>query len=86
MFSMITFKNLYPKEFAELQAERGIVKQTFQEKEKFVINEKRKLEKQIVAKREILENVHSDILFSLQEIKHAFLGFLSYDNHAGFIQ
>lgn len=80
MFSMITFKNLYPKEFAELQAERGIVKQTFQEKEKFVINEKRKLEKQIVAKREILENVHSDILFSLQEIKHAFLGFLSYDN------
>lgn len=50
MFSMITFKNLYPKEFAELQAERGIVKQTFQEKEKFVINEKRKLEKQIVIK------------------------------------
>ena len=43
MFSMITFKNLYPKEFAELQAERGIVKQTFQEKEKFVINEKRNL-------------------------------------------
>ena len=32
MFSMITFKNLYPKEFAELQAERGIVKQAFQEK------------------------------------------------------
>lgn len=80
MFSMITFKNLYPKEFAELQAERGIVKQTFQEKEKFVINEKKKLEEQIVTKREILENVHSDILFSLQEIKHAFLGFLSYDN------
>lgn len=80
MFSMITFKNLYPKEFAELQAERGIVKQAFQEKEKFVINEKQKLEEQIVPKREILENVHSDILFSLQEIKHAFLGFLSYDN------
>lgn len=80
MFSMITFKNLYPKEFAELQAERGIVKQAFQEKEKFVINEKQKLEEQIVPKREILENVHSDILFSLQEIKYAFLGFLSYDN------
>ena len=80
MFSMITFKNLYPKEFAELQAERGIVKETFQEKEKFVINEKKKLEEQIVPKREILENVHNDILFSLQEIKHAFLGFLSYDN------
>lgn len=70
MFSMITFKNLYPKEFAELQAERGIVKETFQEKEKFVTNEKQKLEELIVSKREILKNVHNDILFGLREIKH----------------
>ena len=80
MFSMITFKNLYPKEFAELQAERGIVMETFQEKEKFVTNEKQKLEELIVSKREILKNVHNDILFGLREIKQAFLGFLSYDN------
>ncbi|MGN0395703.1 MAG: hypothetical protein ACI4EF_10085 [Coprococcus sp.] len=80
MFSMITFKNLYPKEFAELQAERGIVKEAFQEKEKFVINEKQKLEEQIVPKREILKNVHNDILLDLKEIKIVFLGFLSYDN------
>ena len=66
MFSMITFKNLYPKEFAELQAERGIVKDAFQEKEKFVINEKQKLEEQIVSKREILKNVHNDILLDLE--------------------
>lgn len=80
MFSMITFKNLYPKEFAELQAERGIVKDAFQEKEKFVINEKQKLEEQIVPKREILKNVNNDILLDLKEIKIVFLGFLSYDN------
>lgn len=80
MFSMITFKNLYPKEFAELQSERGIVKDAFQEKEKFVINEKQKLEEQIVPKREILKNVHNDILLDLKEIKIVFLGFLSYDN------
>ena len=72
MFSMITFKNLYPKEFAELQAERGIVKDAFQEKEKFVINEKQKLEEQIVPKREILKNVHNDILLDLKEIKIPF--------------
>lgn len=80
MFSMITFKNLYPKEFAELQAERGIVKQAFQEKGTYVNAEKEKLEELIVPKRKILENVHNDILFGLREIKHAFLGFLSYDN------
>ena len=80
MFSMITFKNLYPKEFAELQAERGIVKQAFQEKGTYVNAEKEKLEELIVPKRKILENVHNDILFGVREIKHAFLGFLSYDN------
>ena len=80
MFSMITFKNLYPKEFAELQAERGIVKQAFQEKGTYANAEKEKLEELIVPKRKILENVHNDVLFGLREIKHAFLGFLSYDN------
>lgn len=27
-----------------------------------------------------MENIHNDILFSLRDIKHAFLGYLSYDN------
>lgn len=80
MFSMIAFKNLYPKEFAELEAEKGIVKNAFQEKQNFVKTMKKKIQESIASKKEILENIHNDVLLNLREIKHAFLGYLSYDD------
>lgn len=36
MFSILTFKNLYPKDFADLQAEKGLVKEAFQRKNIFI--------------------------------------------------
>lgn len=45
MFSMIAFKNLYPKEFAELEAEKGIVKQIFKGKREFVVGKRRELKR-----------------------------------------
>ena len=80
MFSMIAFKNLYPKEFAELEAEKGIVKQIFKGKREFVVGKKTGIEEKIAPKKEILENVHNDILWGMRDIKHAFLGFLSDEN------
>lgn len=80
MFSMIAFKNLYPKEFAELEAEKGIVKQIFKGKREFVVGKKMGIEEKIAPKKEILENVHNDILWGMRDIKHAFLGFLSDEN------
>ena len=80
MFSMIAFKNLYPKEFAELEAEKGIVKQIFKGKREFVVGKKTGIEEKIAPKKEILENVHNDILWGMRDIKHAFLGYLSDEN------
>ena len=37
MMALIIFKNLYPREFAELQMERGVVKQAFEDKQKYNI-------------------------------------------------
>ena len=37
MMALIIFKNLYPQEFAELQMERGVVKQAFEDKQKIYI-------------------------------------------------
>lgn len=45
MFSMIAFKNLYPKEFAELEAEKGIVKQIFKGKREFVVGKRWELKR-----------------------------------------
>lgn len=36
MFSMMVFKNLFPKDFSELEAEKGIVKKAFNAKKDFV--------------------------------------------------
>ena len=36
MMALIIFKNLYPREFAELQMERGVVKQAFEDKQRYI--------------------------------------------------
>ena len=51
MMSLIIFKNLYPKDFADLQAEKGIVKQAFQAKKEFVDRKRiRREEKEYIRK------------------------------------
>lgn len=72
MLSLIIFKNLYPKDFAELQNEQdeGIIKQSFKDKQLFVdkIKERiKKLEEQITLIKE-------DYLNSTKELKYAFCG------------
>lgn len=38
MMALIIFKNLYPREFAELQMERGVVKQAFEDKQNIYLD------------------------------------------------
>ena len=55
MMALMVFKNLYPKEFAELQKEQGIVKRAFEDKIRFVNHETTLLNKEISNSSEILE-------------------------------
>lgn len=57
MMALMVFKNLYPKEFAELQKEQGIVKQAFRDKVRFVNIETTSLNKEIANSSEILEKI-----------------------------
>lgn len=41
MMALIIFKNLYPREFAELQMERGVVKQAFEDKQRYISGQER---------------------------------------------
>lgn len=36
MFAIMAFKNLYPKDFSDLQNESGVVKEAFSDKQKFI--------------------------------------------------
>lgn len=77
MFSIIVFKNLFPSEFAELESERGVVKDAFEEKRKYISNK----QKELVEKKEelvnILNGIERDILCDVREVKAAFLDYLS---------
>lgn len=76
MFSMMVFKNLYPKDFADLEAEKGVVKKAFNAKKDFVDDKILELEKEIEPKQILLDKVESDVLRDLQEVKIAFISYL----------
>ena len=73
IMSLIVFKNLYPDEFAALQAERGVVKEAFNNKSKFVEKKREAIKAQIDAKRLMLDNIAEDTLNSSKELKYLML-------------
>lgn len=76
MFSMMVFKNLNPKDFSDLEAEKGVVKKAFNAKKDFVDDKILVLEKEIEEKQILLDKVESDVLRDLQEVKIAFISYL----------
>lgn len=78
MLSLIIFKNLYPKDFAELQNEQdeSIVKQAFKNKQSFIEKEAEKIRKDINELEKQIISVKEDCLKSTKEIKYAFCGHL----------
>ena len=86
MFSMMVFKNLYPKDFADLEAEKGIVKKAFNAKKCFVDGKSLELEKNIEEKKLNLDKVKLDVLQSLSEVKIAFINYLIGNNKLNYLQ
>ena len=73
MLSLIIFKNLYPKEFSDLQMESGIIKQAFKDKEQYIEKKRNILQEEIDASSDLIKKVNDDVLKSLQEIKVSLL-------------
>lgn len=79
MLSLIIFKNLYPKDFAELQNEQdeSIVKQAFKNKQSFIEKDAEKIRESINQLEEQIILVKEDCLKSTKELKYAFCGYLA---------
>lgn len=73
LLALIIFKNLYPKEFAELELEQGIVKDVFNEKESYLQTIKRDLKEQISSLESKIESTKNEVLESHKELMTAFL-------------
>lgn len=74
MMALIIFKNLYPREFAELQMERGVVKQAFEDKQRYISEQCMQWRNEIDEFTQKLEKYHDDCLEQVKELKTAMLG------------
>ena len=77
MLSLIIFKNLYPKDFADLQMEGGIIKQAFTDKQNYIGKKQTELQSDIDAYADVIANVNADTIKSTQELKVAMLSALA---------
>lgn len=77
MFSIMVFKNAYPKEFAELQDERGIVKEAFESKRTKISELKAEIEEKRDALITKLQNIDAEVLDEQRDVKAAMLAFMT---------
>lgn len=77
MMALIVFKNLYPRDFADIQMEKGIIKQAFEEKNDFVKQQCSIWQKEIDTLTDVILNYDKDVLQSTKELKCAILGGMS---------
>lgn len=73
MLSLIIFKNLFPKDFADLQMEAGIVKKAFKDKQNYIEARQKTLQDAIDASVELIDRVKKDVLKSTKEVKISML-------------
>lgn len=68
MFAMITYKNLFPRDFSDLQNGRGYVKSLFDHKDIFILSEKDKLLSLIENKKKEIDACKNEQLLDLSEL------------------
>lgn len=83
MMAIIIFKNLYPSDFADIQAEKGIIKKAFESKNDFIQKEKERIQDEIDNFSEVISKASTDHLKSVRELKAAMLVEMS--DHLGFV-
>ncbi|MFJ5431193.1 hypothetical protein ACIPUP_18820 [Pectobacterium actinidiae] len=68
MLAVIAYKNIFPRDFSELQLNQGMVFALFSEKDNFIIREIKEIEKYISDRKKEIEVINGEILNSSQEV------------------
>ena len=72
MLAIITYKNIFPRDFADLQLNRGFVYTLFSEKENFITTEVTEINKRIDETKKRIASAENEHLISLRELNAAF--------------
>lgn len=73
MMAMIIFKNLYPKDFADIQNETGVIKKAFENKNRYIKVKRDSLQNEMNSLSELLKKTDEDHLKTVHELKVAML-------------
>lgn len=73
LLALIIFKNLYPKDFVDLEKEKGIVKDAFDKKDEYIEQIRKSIQADISAERERLKDIKEDNFSSYKEVISVFL-------------
>ena len=76
MFAMLIFKNLYPSDFADIQDEKGVLKNAFVDKSEFVSRKKQSIQENIDHYSSVIRSAQNDTCKTIKELKYAMLGTL----------
>lgn len=68
MLAIIAYKNIFPRDFSELQLNQGMVFAIFNSKGNIANDEIKRLEKEIVTKENEINEINNEILESSQEV------------------
>ncbi|HAX4403560.1 TPA: hypothetical protein JZE74_001537 [Escherichia coli] len=87
MLAIIAYKNIFPRDFSELQLNQSMVYTIFSEKDNLIIEEIKKIEKDIRDRKKEIEAINDEILNSSQEVDAIYDKELSrYNNHPHYNQ
>ncbi|WP_413482806.1 hypothetical protein [Morganella psychrotolerans] len=87
MLAIIAYKNIFPRDFSELQLNQGMIFTIFSEKDNLIIEELKKIEKDISDRRKEIDVINDEMLISSQEVDAIYDQELSrYNNHPHYYQ
>ena len=72
LLALIIFKNLFPKDFVDLEKEKGIVKDAFDKKDEYIEQICKSIQADISAERERLKDIKEDNFSSYKEVISVF--------------
>lgn len=68
MLAIIAYKNIFPRDFSELQLNQGMVYAIFSEKDNLIIKEIKEIERHISDRKKEIEAISDEILNSSEEV------------------
>lgn len=72
MLALIAYKNLFPRDFADLQLNQGFIFTLFNNRDVFIAEETERLKQLISKKQHEIENANSEHLISIRELDVAY--------------